>query len=200
MITLGRRRSPVGLANEQVSIVKACQLVGMDLPDDIAYGRSIKVHCPFGDIYHADQGHEAALRIYVESNSAFCFAGCGHFTPVWLCAQAWDIDTTTAALDLLERAGIRPVSLADQWAQATEDTVLPDTTLLNEALKTFCRRLTPAWDDLQFEPGIAASLTRCLDLLDLVRTDADTQQWLQGCKQVMHAVLIRSAVYQPQSH
>lgn len=186
---LGRHRSPVALANEQVSIFTACRLVGLDLPEDAGYGRPIKIHCPFGDLSHIDGGVEAAFRVYPESNSAFCFAGCGYFTPVWLVAHAWDLDTTTAAQDLLERAGIRPPTLAAAWAQASTADVVPDPALLREALTTFCRRVRPDFDELQFTPAVASWLTRCLVLLDRVATNADAQTWLTGCKQAMNAVL-----------
>jgi hypothetical protein len=190
-----RERSVVGIANEKVPITLACRLIGLDLADDIAYGRSLKIHCPFGEIYHVDQGHEAAMRIYPDTNSAFCFAGCGYFSPVWLLAQAWDIDPTQAAVELLERAGIKPVSLAQAWAEASIVDAEPDRTALCEALKMYCRRTVPGWNALQFQPEVARTLARCLTLLDRVRTEDDAQRWLRVCKQVMAHETDREGVY-----
>lgn len=179
----------MSLANDKVPITYACQLVGMDIPDDISYGRSLKVHCPFGEVYHTDLGAEAAFRIYSASNSAYCFACSTYYTPVWLVAQAWDIEPTAAAVELLDRIGVKPVSLADAWAHATRRDTPPDHTLLAEALKTYCARVCPDWDAAQFTPSTAGTLSRCLDLLDRVATDTDAQRWLDGCKLVMRRAL-----------
>jgi hypothetical protein len=185
---LGRPRSPITVANEQVSILYACRLIGMDVPETLD-GRPPKVHCPFGPIYHRDQGAEAAMRIYPDDNHVYCFAGCGYFTPVSLVAHAWDTDRTSAAVDLLERAGIKPLTLAQAWAQASTTERLPDIALLAEALKTFCARIDPTWSTRQFTPVISAPLRRCLLLLDHVHTEEQAHQWLDVCKLVMRRVL-----------
>lgn len=184
-----RRPSPITLANEQVSIAHACRLIGMDIPDDLGYGRSRKVRCPFGEIYHRDGGIEPAFRIYPDANAAYCFSCAVRYSPVWLVAQAWGITARAAAVELLDRAGIKPVSLADAWAHATRRDTPPDHTLLAEALKTYCARVCPDWDAAQFTPSTAGTLSRCLDLLDRVATDTDAQRWLDGCKLVMRRAL-----------
>jgi hypothetical protein len=186
---MARRTSAVTMANEHVPIVTACQLVGMDLPDDFAYGRSMKLHCPFGELDHSDGGIEPAFRIYPETNSAYCFACRTAYTPVWLVAQAWDARPVDVAAELLDRIGFSPPSMAQAWARASRWEVPPDTSLLAEALKAYCRRVDPTWTTVQFTSAVAARLNRCLDLLDLVRTDADARQWLTGCKTAMAAVL-----------
>lgn len=187
-----RRPSPIRLANEQVPITAACRLIGMSVPDEI-WGRSAKVRCPFGELYHRDGGAEASFRVYPEANSAYCFSCAQSYSPVWLIAQAWGLTSRAAAVELLERAGIKPVSLADAWAAVAVVEDAPDQVLLAEALKTFCERIGPElrqdWDDAQFQPAIAAALSRCLDLLDRVRTGADADQWLSGCKQAMRRAL-----------
>lgn len=185
----GRQPSVVGIANEQVPIALAARLAGVDLPDDLGGVTSWKVLCPFGDVYHADGGLEAALRIYPETNQAFCFAGCGYFTPVRLVAAAWDRPPRYVASELLERVGVRPRSLAQRWAEASQVEHHPDVSLLAEALKIYCRRACPSWEAAQFEPAVAAKLTRCLALLDRVHTDPDALTWLTASKNVMGATL-----------
>lgn len=164
-----------------------CRLLGMDLPGDLSFGRNLKVWCPFGDVYHTDSGDEAAMRVYVESNSVYCFAGCGFFTPVSMLAHAWDITRRTAARELLERAGITPTVPSDVWDRPLDGHDPPDRNLLAEALKTFCRRTVPGWAQRQFDPDTATVLTRCLALLERVSTDEDAHRWLTGCKQAMRA-------------
>lgn len=191
MALLRPKRSVVIEANEHVSITTACRLIGMELPDDIEHGRATKVHCPFGNIWHSDQGLEPTMRLYIDNNTAFCFSRCGFFTPVSLVAMAWDIPRRTAAVELLDRIGRKPLTLADAWAQITFHAEPPDRTILSEALKTYCSRIAADWSDAQFEPAVAGQLTRCLGLLDLVKTDEDARAWLTGCKTVMRRALTR---------
>jgi hypothetical protein len=47
-----RRRSLVETADEQISIIDACRLIGMQVDGLSEYGRGLKVRCPFGDLYH----------------------------------------------------------------------------------------------------------------------------------------------------
>lgn len=183
--------STVAVANEQVPIVTALQMFGVELPDDIGTGRSRKLHCPFGDVYHSDQGTSPAMRVYPETNSAYCFSCAAYFTPVSLAAKAMGCSAPQAAEQLLARVGYRPLDLAGQWHEAKTYEPDPDKALLADALKTYCRRKHPRWGQEQFEPEVAAVLTRCLSLLDLVKTAEDATAWLGGCKIAMNRALDR---------
>ncbi len=183
------KSTAISLANEAVPIALACRLVGLDVDFDAAYGKSLKVYCPFGDIHHSDGGESKAMRIYPDTNSCFCFAGCGHFSAVRLVAHAWDRPAAEVAVELLERIGYTPLSLAAEFASHATWKPAPDTAHLAEALKMFCRRVTPDWDRRQFDPLVAGRLARCLALLDRVRTDEDAATWLHGAKTHMHHIL-----------
>ena len=180
-----RRPSLIATADEQVSILDACRLIGMDLPESLVYGRNPKVHCPFEELYHRDSGIEAAMRIYVESNHVYCFACGSAYGPVGLVAAAFDISRRQAARELLERAGIRPTTQARMWSEALEHEPALDRAALGEALKTYCRRTIPDWDSRQFEPEAAAHLARCLGVLDHVANQKEARQWLYLCKAIM---------------
>lgn len=184
-----KAKSVITVANEDVSIVTVLQLLGVELPDDLDLSRNRKVHCPFGEVYHSDHGLTAAMRVYPDTNSAWCFSCSVYYTPVKLMAQATNVDMLTAAQRLLDRVGHRPVSMAQAWAQATTHEPTPDRALLADALKTYCRRVCQAWQDQQFDPRVAATLTRCLAILDLVTTDEDVHEWLCRCKDAMRRVL-----------
>lgn len=186
---MNRRPNPVVYADEQVAITTACRLIGMRVPEAVDMGRPVKVRCPFGEIYHRDRGAETAFRIYPDSNHAYCFACAQRYGPVRLVSLAWGISARQAAAELLERAGVKPVTLADLWAEVADRSVVPDTTMLAEALKTYCARVAPGWDADQFDPAVAAALSGCLALLDHVSTAADADLWLTRTKQVMHAKL-----------
>lgn len=176
-------------ADERVSIALVCRMLGVDLPDDVESGRSRKVHCPFGSLYHSDGGVDPAMRVYPDTNSAYCFSCRSYFTPVGLTAKALDVDRRTAALRLLDRIGHRSLDPGVVWRTAADFEAPPDRALLAEALKTFCRRVCPDWATRQFDRAVSVSLTRCLGLLDLVRTDDDVGLWLGRCKKVMRRAL-----------
>lgn len=184
-----RRPNPVVLADEQVPITAACRLIGLRVPEAADMGRPVKVHCPFGEVYHRDHGVETAFRIYPDSNHAYCFACGQRYGPVRLVAQAWGISNRQAAAELLERAGIKPATLADLWAEVAQHEPAPDRAMLAEALKTYCERIDPYWEFNQFLPDVAPFLSACLQLLDHVHTHEDAAVWLERTKRVMHAHL-----------
>lgn len=182
-------KSLVAVANEEVSIVTVLQMLAIELPDDIGTGRSRKLHCPFEQLYHSDHGASPALRVYPDTNSAYCFSCAAYFTPVSLAAKAMDCDRQTAATRLLDRIGHRPLDLVAAFQAAADYEPEPDKALLADALKTFCRRTAERWGETQFEPRVATTLTRCLALLDLVRSEDDVRAWLGTCKTAMTRVL-----------
>lgn len=174
---------------EQVGILAACSLIGMDLPPGVAEGRAVKVHCPFGEVHHADGGIEPAMRIYVDSNHVHCFAGCGSFRPIGLVAHAFDITRNTALRELVDRTGNRSlIKYRDVWTETLTGTP-PDTSRLAEALKTFCRRIDHTWAARQFDGPISGQLGKCLSLLDHVKSEQAADLWLDSCKLIMTRVL-----------
>jgi hypothetical protein len=184
-----RQPSPITVANEHVPILWVCRLIGMAVPDEIF--RATKVRCPFGAIYHSDHGVAPAFRIYPDANDANCFAKCGHFRPVSLAALAWDRPPAQVAVELLDRIGYRPLSLAQLWAAAVSREQSPDTTLLSLALRAYCERVDRDWPVRQYEPEIAVTLDRCLALLSRVHSEDQAAQWLTGGKAVMDRALYR---------
>jgi len=183
------RPNVVAVANEQVSIVTVCQMLRMDLPDELGSRRSQKVECPFGETYHSDGGVSPAMRIYPETNSAYCFSCSAYYTPVSLAAKAMDTTRQAAALRLLDRVGVKPRDLAADWESAKEYQPQPDKALMADALKTYCRRTSADWSQRQFEPDIARALNRCFALLELVKSGDDVGLWLASCKEFMHRAL-----------
>lgn len=160
-------------------------MAGVELPDAPGYGRSMKVHCPFGALFHSDGGMEKAMRVYVDSNHAWCFACHAFYTPVKIVATAGSMDWATAATVLLDKIGHKPATLDDEWRAVVEHHQDPDPAQLADALKLYCQRVIPGWRSRQFDRAEASLLTRCLQLLDLVRTDEEAQLWLNTSKTVM---------------
>ncbi len=187
-----RKQDPrIAAANEQVSIVVACQMIGMRVSQDLVRSRSRKVFCPFGEVYHSDQGVEPAMRLYTDGNHAYCFACRQSFTPVWLVSQAWGITPTAAARVLSERASVQlpgTRTMAQAFAEAATPQVPVKPGMLADALKTYCGRTDPEWETHQFEPATAEALGQCLRLLPLVHTEDEAHRWLTTSKQVMTSV------------
>lgn len=182
--------SPIALANDKVGIDAVCRSLGMYLPD-YAVLSSYKTYCPFGAMYHADGGDSKAFRLYPESNTAFCFAGCGHFTPVRLTAFALDLSDSEAAQKLLDEVGYVEETIETKWAKLLEEDRTVDTDLLAEALKTYCSRIDPYWEANQFEEPVSSILNRCFALLEGVNTQEDASKWLKATKVVMSNTLNR---------
>jgi hypothetical protein len=185
----------VTVANEHVGLVEVTTLIGMETPRELLPGGSIKVRCPFGEFYHADGGHSAAMRLYADTNSAFCFAGCGYYSVVKLYAHAKDLEPNEAAMELLEKT--KKLGLLQDrgaWDRVSQplDSGVPSSSDLAAALKLYCSRIHPQWDEVQFYEGVSDMLAQCLGLLSNVVTDQDAQNWLRKTKTAMQFILERT--------
>lgn len=177
----------IRLANSEVSIIKACNMVGLDIGEFAV--ASLKLYCPFGQLYHEDGGSSRAMRVYPGTNSAYCFAGCGYFSPVKLVAMDRDMTEEAAAEYLLEEIGWVAPTYEAQWEALMAEKPVVDTASLAEALKVACSRMSPRWEALQFEEVVSTKLSQCFALLGKVHSEEDAQKWLGVTKQVMAAVI-----------
>lgn len=180
-------RELIALANSRMSIVSACNMLGVSV-GEFAYG-SIKTYCPFGQLWHQDGGSTKAFRVYAATNSCFCFAGCGMFTPVTLLAKARDMTNEESAEWILVHTGYVEPDFQSQWDALTSRPTSVDRDSLTEALKTACAGMDPAWEDRQFDPEIAKRFTACLGLLPKVQSAEDATQWLSVTKTAMSRAL-----------
>lgn len=182
----------VSLANERVGIGYVCGLVGVEVPES-SPGRSVKVRCPFG-FTHRDHGLEAAFRVYFETNTAFCFAGCGFFTPVWLAATAWDRLPSEVARDLLEGIGYGGLDPDSRWEAAQSGPVVGvDRAALVEALQGWAGRTIPDWERRQFG-DLAPALQAGLGLVGRVEDEDGAWLWLDGVKKYLVRVAREGSV------
>lgn len=184
-----RRKSWIDTANEHVSIADLLTTFGIYIPGDAVSGGSKKVYCPFG-FYHSDGGTTRAMRIYYQSNTAYCFSCSKRYTPVKLAAAKWDCPWNTAAMRLLEDAGFKPKTIKERWVDATTpEENKPDLIALADALKMYCSAVSSDWATTQYSDKVADKLDKCLTLLDSVATDEDAYKWLSTCKLVMKRLL-----------
>jgi hypothetical protein len=183
-----RQRNIIAVANEKVPITTVLNMLGVDVADTRR-----KFRCPFGNVYHSDGGIAAAMRVYPDSNSCYCFSCTAYYTPVMLAARALDMSRRAAAMHLLDRIGYRGLDAVSAWRNAQEYEPELDKAMLADALKTYCRRVAPTWSSQQFEPAVSRLLMRCLGLLDLVRSSEDANLWLGRSKEAMSRVLQANA-------
>jgi hypothetical protein len=174
------------LANGRLSIDDAVGLAGGE-----TWGANSKQWCPFGHINHIDGGVGKAFRVYPDSNTAYCFAGCGWFDPTHMVAVAKDMTDRDAALWILEYTGYREPTVESRWEAATAVHTVVDTAALAEALKVFCTRLDPMWDVHRFDEPFASTFRKCLALLDRVTTEDEAAKWLAVTKDGMRSLLSR---------
>lgn len=177
----------VELANSRMTIVQACNTLGMDIPDQL-WG-SPKFYCPFGHLFHADGGMGKAFRIYLQTNSAYCFAGCGRFEPVSLIALDKDWTDDRAAEWILDQTNYVPPDYESQWTNLQERATLVNQDALSEALKVACSRFAPDWEDLQLEDRVARTFRKCLEILPKIQTEEQAEKWLTTAKETMRRVL-----------
>jgi hypothetical protein len=183
------RGSWIDEANEKIKITDVLTHIGVFVDSAILNGGNKKIFCPFG-FYHSDGGATKAMRVYLPSNTCYCFSCSKRYSPVSLAAAKWDCSWIAAALRLLEEAGIKPKTIEERWQEATNQLIAaPDTLALAEALKTYCAGLNSDWELLQLDDEVGNLLSRCLALLDSVQTDEDAIKWLQTTKAVMNRKL-----------
>lgn len=181
-----RQKSWIEEANTKIDIADFLSSIGIYVP--VRDGNK-KVHCPFG-FYHSDGGQSKAMRIYYNSNTAFCFSCGKRYTPVTLASAYWDCAWVTAAFRLLDDAGIKPKTLEERWVEASTPEIKKiDLISLADALKMFCAGVSTDWDKQQYSDEISDKLNKCLTLLDSIKTDEDAVKWLNVCKQVMAKML-----------
>lgn len=181
-----RGQSIEATVDMRVSIVGLLRQLSVNVPD-VEYG-SVKVYCPFG-ILHIDHGLTRTMRVYPETNTAFCFADCGHFTPTKLGAQAWDLSRADAADRLMDQVEIETEKpLVESLFKV--DVERPSSESLSEALRVYCQRMK-GWGSVEFTSEVSAKLGQCLDLLPGVVSAQDAGRWLDGSKVAMSQVVRR---------
>ena len=183
----------IDLANEKLNIAQVCRWIGSWAPDEME-GRSRKIRCPLGEDWHTDGGHEKSMRIYPDSNSVYCYAGCGKMGPVALYARYHELSSDIAASQLLDRIGYRPPSPAERWRRASQKPEEINRHDLGLTLRTYCERISQGlWKKVQFEDEVAEKLDKCLSLLDFVVSTEQAHTWLNATKAVMAKVIGREA-------
>lgn len=188
---LRQKTSWIDEANEKINIIDVLTLIGVFVPTNISEGANKKIHCPFG-FYHSDGGLSKAMRVYLSSNTVYCFSCSKRYSSVTLAAAAWDCSLIAASLRLLEDSGYKPKTVEQRWQEAIAvEEVQIDTLALVDALKIYCAGICKTWNTSQLDDNIAELLNRCLSLTDAIKTDEQAEKWLSVCKQAMRTALVK---------
>lgn len=185
-------KSWIDEANEKIHIVDVLSKLNVYVPESILNGGNKKIHCPFG-FYHSDGGISKAMRVYLSSNTVYCFSCSKRYSPVSLAAAGWDTSWINTAFRLLDDAGFKPKTIEERWMEAQiKPEVVIDTQALAEALKMYCSGLVTDWHSRQLDNVVAQKLNTCLSLLVSVTSQEDCDKWLTTCKKVMSRILEES--------
>lgn len=169
-------------ANENYGILKAASRAGVDVDN---YFRARKMYCPFGAVFHSDGGDDPAMRVYAEDDHAYCFACGKSFSPAQLIAAAEDITEDEAVESMLLELGVVDKRLGDRWQSAADDADAVDTQALAEAFRIAASYIITPWSERQYDADVAVWMSKCLALLDKVKTVEQGDSWLATVKQAL---------------
>lgn len=180
-----RNRELIELANTKVAIEDILlESFNIDVPKDVDGWKS---DCPKGS-EHSDGGRTKAMRVYSDSNSAWCFRCSEKFLPVNL----WQLVTGTAspvkaAKDMLEHYGVRttPPTPQERWeAMENKETEEVEYDSLKEVFLNYAKTL-PAYAVRQYEDPVLKAVTTVLNSADLLPKGAGSatlQEWIREAK------------------
>lgn len=185
-----RPRELVDLADTKIPI----ETVLMDLYQiEIPYGAGEwKAQCPLGHD-HSDGGRSKAMKVFSDSNSAWCFSHGMKFTPVSLAQLKFDQPRVQAARALLDYYSIstRPPSPDERWEtlehQQQEEEQELDRESLKESFINFLSTL-PLYSIRQFDSEVLRLVSKILRSADKLSSDSDydtLEEWMSIAKKIM---------------
>jgi hypothetical protein len=145
-------------------------------------GKSIKGRCPFADVYHLTVDADLSMRVYSDTNSAYCFAGCGSLTPVFIYAKLNDLSYSKAAWSLLGFVGYKPKNLTEQWRELVSYSEPFDKLSYRQAFIEYCNFTFDNWAELQYKGSVAGAVSKLFSVLEVVNTMDDANTWLSVSK------------------
>lgn len=173
--------SHVDEANEKVPILFVLRHHGVAVPD-LENSRSMKMRCIWAD-FHPDGGTEASMRLYADSNHAFCFAGCGVLTPVRVHADVRGVSPRQAARELLDLADIRPLHWTERLVRLEQRDDSTSRRNYAQALVTYVSSRKPHGQE--YDASVVEAVRVALAELDNLASDVSSQayqDWLERWK------------------
>lgn len=188
-----RSESVVDTANRLVPFRVVLGMTNIYVPE-FAYGKSFKTRCPYADIYHLTASASKSMRVYLDTNTGFCYRGCGILTPVAVYAKLNEISYTESARFLLESVGHKLKTFDEKWEEAVsgeEDVNLEGyRQALDEICLSYCKG---RWGSLKYESSVSSSFSYLLSILSKAKSYEDADKWLTAAKAFMIKQIDREA-------
>lgn len=182
------------LTNESKKVIDLAEKIPIEMVledlfniDSPSASGAWKTHCPLG-AEHSDGGSSKALKVFSESNSAWCFSHYQKFTPISLWRLRHRSSKIEAAYAVLKHFGqeYRPLTPAERWDRLNN---LPAPVLelddLRNAIMMYCRAHLPGFDYRQYDPDFMKVMVQVLDSLSDLPDHASydmIQSQLDECK------------------
>lgn len=176
--------TPVDIANRLVPLRKVLELTNIYVTE-FTHGKSVKARCPYADMYHLNEDASKSMRVYSDTNTGFCYMGCGVLTPVSVHARLNDLSFKEAAFELLDLIGHKLKTLEEKWEEAAAPALSFSREGYRDALLERCISRTSNWTVLQYRDSIVASLSVLLEILDKADNDTQADSWLDTATKVM---------------
>jgi hypothetical protein len=177
--------SVIDLANKIVPL-RIVLRMGNIYVSEFTYGKSIKARCPYADIYHLTEDAGKSMRVYSDTNTAFCYMGCGVLTPVSVYAKLNGVSYKQSALFLLEKVGHKLKTFDEKWEDAVNAVQPLNLEGYREALNEMCLFYTDGeWNSLKYSSSISSSFSKLLEILDKAQSYEDADRWLEAAKKFL---------------
>lgn len=162
-------------AANRISIIKLLRVLhNIDADEQLP----MKLYCMWGNT-HADGGLERALRTYPETNSAFCFAGCGWQDPVGLARRTWGLRAYRAAQRLNDEYGDPTKTWQERVEANARSTTPADIKAILPAVLHYHLQADPDYGTLSLDPRVLAATEAALVQLDGANpTPDEARAWL----------------------
>lgn len=186
---LRKSESVVETANRLVKLSLVLSWEGIYVPE-FDYAKSVKLRCPYADMYHLDGDAGRSMRLYPETNTGNCFMGCGTLTPVSVHAKLHDLSYKVAAHEILEKIGHKPKTFWEKWEEALTPPTVFNREAYRESLTEYCFRESRGhWNIVQYKDSVSSTFTKTLEVLDTASSDEEALEWLSKVKPLMQAAI-----------
>jgi hypothetical protein len=177
--------SIVDIANRIVPFRKVLGMTNIYV-SEFTYGKSIKARCPFADIYHLTEDAGKSMRVYSDTNTGFCYMGCGVLKPVSVYAKLNGVSYNVAAKFLLETVGHKLKTFDEKWQDAVSEDRPLNLEGYREALDEICFHHSQGqWGSIKYATLVSSSFSQLLSILGKAKSYEEADKWLEVAKKHM---------------
>jgi hypothetical protein len=183
-----RDESPIEIANRIVPLRLVLEWTNIRI-SEFTHGKSVKARCPYADMYHLTEDASKSMRVYSDTNTGYCYMGCGVLTPVSVYAKLNDLSYRSSAYELLEKVGHKFKSFEEKWNLAITPTVDLNLDSYRNALATYCDMWWGSSHDLRYRERVVQAFSQSLEALNKAASETEADQWLEVAKEGMRKLI-----------